>query len=303
MSVLQIFLFGRFRVQYGEIVLTSFQVRKAQELLCYLLLHRGRPHYRESLCELLWYDVSATQARQYLRKTLWQLQTALDTQMDMGKSPLLVIEPDWIEINLEADFWLDVMAFEEAFTQVRGTPGDELDSRRAQMLQQAVNMYQGILLEGWYTDWCLDERERLQHIYLAILDKLTHYCERQGNYEAGIAYGRQALMYDRARERTHRQLMYLQYLAGYRTGALRQYDRCRCLLKQDLNVRPTQKTVRLYEQICADQTNIVSTRSVFVTEMTLSDMLNHLQRIQTNLSNFQQQVQQDIQAIKRIIEQ
>jgi len=39
-------------------------------------------------------------------------------------------------------------------------------------LQEAVRLSYADLLEGWYQDWCLYERERLQNIYLLILDKL-----------------------------------------------------------------------------------------------------------------------------------
>ena len=50
---------------------------KALELLCYLVLHRGRSHTREALSRLLWPDAPDGQAKKYLRQTLWQLQTTL----------------------------------------------------------------------------------------------------------------------------------------------------------------------------------------------------------------------------------
>jgi two-component SAPR family response regulator len=89
-----------------------------------------------------------------------------------------------------------------------------------------VALYHGDLLEDWFQDWCLYERERLQNIYLAALDKLMDYCEASRDYDAGLAYGTRILRHDLARERTHRRLMRLYYLAGDRTSALRQYDRC-----------------------------------------------------------------------------
>ena len=79
--------------------------------------------------------------------------------------------PDWIQFSPEADLWLDVAVFEQAFALVRGVPGRELDTREAQTLQSVVQLYQEDLLESWYQDWCLYERERLQNMYLAMLDK------------------------------------------------------------------------------------------------------------------------------------
>jgi len=56
---------------------------------------------------------------------------------------------------------------------------------------------------GCYDDWCIFERERLQNIYLLMLDKLISYSAKHREYEAGQGYGYTILRYDRARERTH----------------------------------------------------------------------------------------------------
>lgn len=101
-----------------------------------------------------------------------------------------------------------------------------------QVIQNAVQLYQGPLLEGWYQDWCLYERERLQSMYLAMLDELMGYCEVRHDYETGLLYGMGIMSYDWARERTHRRLMRLHYLNGDRAAALRQYEQCAVALKE-----------------------------------------------------------------------
>ena len=66
---------------------------------------------------------------------------------------------------------------------------------------------------GWYEDWCLSEHERLQNMYLKMLDKLMGYCEAHGQVNSGLAYGEQVLRYDRASERTYQRMMRL-YAGG-----------------------------------------------------------------------------------------
>ena len=61
---------------------------------------------------------------------------------------------------------------ERAFQNARGIPGENLEALQAEDLKQAVAVYQGELLQGWYQDWCLCERERFRDMYLAMLDKL-----------------------------------------------------------------------------------------------------------------------------------
>ena len=226
MNKLNIYLFGKFSVSFKGQNLAGFEARKMQELLFYILLHRDHPHPREIVADLLWSDVSTAKSKNYLRKVLWQLQATLSSKVDPNFANVLLVEPDWIQFNQDAHIWLDVVNFEQAYILTQGRPGIELDSHSAQILQNAVDLYRGELLEGWYLDWCLYERERLQYMYLAMLDKLMAYCEAHHHYETGISYGIRTLRYDRARERTHRRLMRLQYLAGDRTSALRQYERC-----------------------------------------------------------------------------
>src|SRR5205823_7801753 len=113
---------------------------------------------------------------------------------------------------------------EQAFTCTEGVSSRDLDDRQVQLLLGAVQLYQGDLLEGCYLEWCLAERERLQRMYLAMLDKLMGHCEAHREYETGLDYGLRILRCEPASERTHRRMMRLQYLAGDRTAALRQYQ-------------------------------------------------------------------------------
>lgn len=307
MVTLHVSLFGKLHVQLGEQVLTALTTRKVQELFCYLLLCRDRSHPREALASLLWADSPTAQSKKYLRQALWQLQAAVQPQTEPIPCPLLLLDLDWVRFNPEADLWLDVAVLEQAFVLAQGVPGRELDARRVQALQIAVDCYQGDLLEGWYQDWCLYERERLQNMYLAMLDKLMGYCESHHDYEAGLAYGIRVLRYDRARERTHRRLMRLHYLARNRTAALRQYERCVAALDEELGVGPGKSTVALYEQIRADQLDGLAcppaqaSAALETTTAALPEVLGHLEQLQAALDSALRQVGLAIQAVKRTL--
>jgi len=303
-DTLRVCFFGRFGVQYGEQVLSGFEANKVQDLFCYLLLYRDRPHSRETLADLLWDEQSATQSRKYLRKVLWQLQTALAVRVGPLGDTVLLVEPDWVQLNPEADLWLDVAVFEQAFFLVQGTPGRYLDLQRVRDLESAESLYRGDLLEGCYHDWCIYERERFQHMYLAMLDKLMGYCEACHDYETGLSYGRRILRYDCARERTHRRLMRLYYFAGDRTAALRHYERCVAALDEELDVRPAESTEALYKQIRADRLDssppmLTETHPASaVTDQSLVVTLGRLRQLHTALVDVQHQLQQEIRAVE-----
>jgi DNA-binding SARP family transcriptional activator len=242
-------LFGRFQARRPSPDWISPDARKMQEMLSYLLLFRQRSHQRDVLAGTLW--SSSASSRKNLRQSLWQLQDKGLPDEDPAAPPLLLVGKDWVQVNQE-QIWLDVAELEAAFDLVASIPGEKLSHGQAAAVLKAVGLYRGDLLEGWHEDWCVFERERLRAIYLAMLEKLLGYCEATGRLQEGLVYGERLLRHDRAHERAHWRMMRLSYLAGDRTGALRQFERCRTALKDELGVEPGRLVTTLYEQIRVD---------------------------------------------------
>ena len=314
MSKIYIRLFGQFCIQRDEQILAGFEAHKIQELFGYLLLNRQHSLSRESLASLLWPDTTTAQSKKKLRQTLWRLQSALGSQHEPVHDRLLLVEPERVQMNAEVDFWLDVAAFEKAFELVHSVAGQNLDAQEVQALQEAVQLHQGPLLEDCYEDWCLHERERLQNIYLAMLNKLMSYSEALHDYDPALLYGTLILSYDRAHERTHSRLMRLHYLNGNRAAAIRQYEQCTAALEEELGVKPSKRTLALYKQILADQlvepepgqgfTRAEPARTQPVSELPsspLMEALAHLTQLQEFLADLQNQVQQSIQKVERAL--
>jgi DNA-binding SARP family transcriptional activator len=240
------FLFGRFQAFRGGDDLGGFDRRRIQELVSYLILFPERSHHREVVSETLWGDASGD-AKKNLRQALWQLRGSAKALQETEQ--LLLVEAEWIQLNPSASVWVDVWELQNAYAHVRGTAGEQLNGDEGRSLQRVVDLYRADLLEGWYQDWCVFERERLKTLYLALVDKLLGYCEAQGLPEDGLFYGERILAHDRAHERTHWRMMRLHWLAHDRIRALRQFKRCEAALKDELDVGPSAQTVALFERI------------------------------------------------------
>jgi DNA-binding SARP family transcriptional activator len=302
MCTLGIQLFGKFSVQRNSLAVNGLAAHKVQELLSYLLVRGNQSHPRESLASVLWADTSTEKSKKYLRQALWHLQAALEEDKDPASPQLLTVEHDWVHLNLHTDVCIDVDVFELAYETTQDTPGARLDESSAALLKKAVEVYKGDLLEGWYQDWCLFERERLQNAYLTILEKLMIFSKTHGDYEAGQNYGSTILRFDPARESTHRQLMLLYYLAGNRTSALRQYQRCARALAEELEVEPQKSTIALFEQIRADRLDSATSGEHLIQASALHEALGHLKRFQAVLSTVQTRLQHDINAVEQNVQ-
>ncbi len=309
MSRIQIQLFGRFCVRYDEQIVAGFEARKLQELFGYLLLHRHHPLSREVLAGLFWPDDTIAQSKKKLRQLLWHLQSALGSLAEAPHDRLLRVEPDQVQMNTEADFWLDIAVFEKTFAYVEQIAGPALDSRHVQALHHTVQLYHGSLLEGCYENWCLSQREHFQNMYLTMLEKLMSYCEAHRDYDAGILYGMRSINCDRLRERVYRRLMRLHYLNGDRAAALRLYEQCAVALDEELGVKVSNRTKALYEQILADQ-QVTPMPTLLLPEArptlnrstpSLSEVLDYLTGLQELLTDLQSQVQQSLQQVERAL--
>jgi DNA-binding SARP family transcriptional activator len=215
-----------------------------------------------------------------------------------------------VRINPSAAWRLDVDAFERGYALARDIPGEDLTDHQAQSLEEAIALYCGDLLETWYQDWCIYERERLQLTYLAMLEHLMRSWEVRRLDTKGVAYGQAILRYDRARECTHRQLMRLYYLAGDRTGALRQYDRCVVALQKEFELKPSQETQALYDQIRSDRLEDAARpvplgRPVVYRPATdpMLDLRKRLDQIEASLFAIRHMVQHELSAIGQVLKE
>lgn len=271
-----------------------------------MLLYRNHAQSRELLAELLWADQPPVKSKKYLRQTLWLLQSALQDGGD-SHGPGLLADDEWVQINPAMDFRVDATKFENTYNAVKSKGGQQLYPADFKLIQKAVHLYKGDLLEGWYQDWCMMERERFEIMYLMLLDKLVQFCEIRQDYPIGLIYAAEILRHDQAYERAHRQMMKLYFLAGDRTQALRQYERCVIALRNELDIEPSEETNQLYEKIRLDTfdpslpTNEKKRAKDGQSAQPHFDMLQKLIYFSNELSQIQNKVQKEIMQLKHTL--
>lgn len=253
MTQLQLSLLGPFQAAIQSRPLSGFATDKVRALLLYLALEAGIPHRRESLAALLYPDWSDRDALNNLRKTLFRLRTALDSQAVPLSDSLLTITRPTIELN-SAALWLDVAAFRQ--TVLHTLNKSRLNDEDLEALGQAVSLYRGELAAGLsladaqpFEEWLVLQREALHQQMLHLTDVLAAAHERRGAFGQAQIYARRALALEPWREEAHLQLIRLLALNGQKSEALTQYESCRRLLEAELGVEPGEAIETLMGQI------------------------------------------------------
>lgn len=220
----------------------------AQTLLAFLLLQRTFSP-RDVLASLCWGDQPDEQARNCLNTALWRLRRSLDGAQMAPDTYLLTMPTGEVSFNWGSNHWLDVTTFEQAAVPLLNAPASTLTTDQVQGLESALALYTGDLLEGFYDDWALRERERVRGMYLDSLARLMRFHHARGAYAEGLAAGQKLLAHDPLREEIHREMMRLYLKTGERALAVRQYHLCREILADELSILPMAETEALYQQI------------------------------------------------------
>jgi TolB-like protein/DNA-binding SARP family transcriptional activator len=185
----------------------------------------------------LWSTRDDEQARGSLRRTLSDLRKSLR-------------DPDWLVADGDmlslgpAGVAVDVAAFERLAND--GAPA---------ALEEAAALYKAELLAGFglseqpFEEWLRAERDRLRDLALRTLARLLSHHEASGAPERAIETAHRLLALDPVSEATHRALMSLYARQGRRGEALRQYERCRDLLRETLGIVPDPATEELHRAL------------------------------------------------------
>ena len=159
---------------------------KERALLAYLAAEAERPHRRERLAGLLWPESSERLARNNLRHTLCTLRHALGDRV--ATPPFLLVERDQVQLNPQADWWVDVRTFRQLLGefagQQSGTPGAW---SAAAPLYRAAELYRGDFLEGFslpdspvFEDWMRARQEELHSLAVGVFRLLAPAWEAGG---------------------------------------------------------------------------------------------------------------------------
>jgi DNA-binding SARP family transcriptional activator len=196
----------------------------AQRVVAFLALH-DRPVHRGFVAGTLWPDKSDERAGANLRSALWRLR----------QPGLRVIETRGANLRLSPEVDVDVTRQVNAGKRVVADPTTATDA------DLDLDGTGGDLLPDWYEDWVLLERERLRQLRLHALEVACVELTRRGEIARAIEAGLAAVAAEPLRESSTRALMGAHLAEGNRVEALRQFERYRRLLWEELSVPPTRR--------------------------------------------------------------
>jgi len=194
----------------------------AERLLAYLAVRTG-PVPRVDAAGALWGLSTAERASSNLRAVLSRLPRP-------GGRPLVAATGR--HLRLADDVTVDLASARAVIERVRA--GDA-----AGVPATAETALSDDLLPGWDEDWLVVEREHHRQRRLHALEALSAALRRERRYDEALCAALAAVAGEPLRESSHRRVIEVHLAEGNPAEALRQYERYRRLVRDELGLAPT----------------------------------------------------------------
>lgn len=236
------------RLADGHVVKPAeWRTAKTAALIRILALHPDRPADTEALVNVLWPKAESSRGEASLRTAVWHLRQVLGQDH---------VERSRAGIQLSA-VWVDVVAYQALTSQIRRLVDTRMFADVADLARQASALYRGALdCTGISAEPFLTEARGLAIEHQALLCNAAEAALETHHPRQAAAYARSAIAADQFDERACRLLMKAHMDLGETSFALREYDRCRRLLADELGVDPAPQTTAVYQAVLHGQRGV-----------------------------------------------
>jgi two-component SAPR family response regulator len=213
--------------------------RRARELFFFLITHPTKGMTREEIGVIFWPDSSTEQLRLQFRNTIYYVRYAL------GQDVIINIDRRYL-FNSDIDYSYDVQEFERKIVQAETT---ETPAKKIELLQQAIQLYQGEFYPEGDGSWVMTERGRLTQMHEHSLLTVAQLHLEQDEPQTALLHCQTILAENHCMESAHRLAMQAYAALGNRSGIANQFELCKQMLQDELGLEPSPETINLYKLI------------------------------------------------------
>lgn len=158
---------------------------------------------------------------------------------------LTIYENGFYTPNPRINRLYDVAIFENHIEQaMNATTEEEAEENWA----KAIQIYRGQFLKEVKKPWAKQRRAQLRDAYAQALISLARIYHSREDLERALGYYVRAIGEKPDREDVHRDIMAIYYKQGRRDAVADQYHMLERILKENLNIRPSQETRETYQR-------------------------------------------------------
>lgn len=223
------------------ITMSDWRTKSVRDLFFYFLL-KDEAVTKEQIAEVLWHELIDAQAiKKRFKDDIYRLRRAVGRNANV-----IVFNEIYYRFNRALDYEYDVEAFESHIARARK---EKDPARLIEYLQKAVDLVRGPYLSEVDALWVVEERQRLEQMYVETLEELAHLYLNANRLDKCLSTCQLALARDRYNEAIYQVEMRAFAALGDRASIVRQYQACKTALAEGLGIPPSQETDSIYREL------------------------------------------------------
>jgi DNA-binding SARP family transcriptional activator len=246
LAAARIYLTGHVAMELGDRLVTERELpgRQGRLAFVFLISHRQRPIGRSELCDVLWPDDPPRETDAALSAILSKLRRILrsaagDVEVCSGS----------VSVRLPVGTWIDVEAVAHETDEAEGALRAGQLAKAWGHANVAVTIGRRPLLPDFTAPWIESRRADLSECRARGLSCLSAVSAATSEPALAVRYAAELVALEPFRETGYHSLMRLYHALGDRAEALRVFERCRALLREELGTSPSPQTEAVFLEI------------------------------------------------------
>ena len=251
MTAPRLYLTGHVALEYGDRLVTESALpgRQGRLAFVYLAANRQRPVTRGELIEVIWAGAPPPESDAALSAILSKLRAMLKSAGLAPAAAGIDVRANSLGIKLPLDTWIDLEAAANAIDEADGA----LRVNDAAAAWGCANVVVSIARRPFLADhqapWIEARRASMRTLLTRGLQCLASASEMAGQPALAVEYLTEVLTLEPFRETGYQHLMRMHAAMGNRAEALRVFEQCRVLLREELGASPSPQTEAVFLEI------------------------------------------------------
>lgn len=245
--------FGHFCIyRYNEIVEEAeWRRKKGKSILKFLVAHEGKPVSVDQLVDTFWPEIEPEKGYRNLHVTVHFLRRLLEpSPVSRSESSHILHENGFFRFVPTTDCKVDIYDYQNLFRLAKSYEDEGQTENMITCYKQMIDMYgTGFLEDDLYEDWTESFRDQYKRMFIDTLMKVADYEESHGHFDLAVEFLNHILKVDPYDEKVHLQIMQIHLKKDNRNQAIRQYEKCMDLLRNELGIEPSSHLQDLYQKI------------------------------------------------------
>lgn len=250
---LTMIFFGHFRMYREQEIVeeTEWRRKKGKSILKFLVAHEGKPVSVDQLVDTFWPDIEPEKGYRNLHVTVHFLRRLLEPSLtSRSESSHILHENGFFRFVPTTDCFVDIYDYKNLFRLAESYKDEEQIEDMITCYKKMIELHgTGFLEDNLYEDWTESFRDEYKKMFFHTLIEVANYEEVHGHLDLAIDYLNRVLKVDPYDEKVHLQIMQIHLKKNNRNQAIRQYEKCMDLLRNELGIEPSSHLQDLYQKI------------------------------------------------------